>query len=396
MIAYNRERLLNCFYQKEAEIFQQAGLLSQCTAAKLDMSLPAYQTQTHAWARMGLFVLGCFSFATVFGVFMMPFEVILEKTFGVSETDMIPLLLGALIGYLSTEWFIWDKKYFAQGLDDAFLFCGQCSLLGFIATHSLKGDHYSFFFSMMFLIGIISCIRYVDALSALIASFGLTAFVFVQMLDLGEMGKLILPFALMLTAAVLYLTTLILKKKYQEKIYFHFSLKCVYGFSLLLFYLSGNYLVVREGTVTLMNAVIDARHDIPFAWIFYAFTFLIPLGYIYLALHKHDRLLLWIGLATLAFGIYSYHHYYTLLPTEWMLCLVGLILFSITFFTIRALKEKTGGITFVEDPLESNKALLQIQALATVATNAVQPATSQQGTEFGGGSFGGGGAEGKF
>jgi len=50
---------------------------------------------------------------------------------------------------------------------------------------------------------------------------------------------------------------------------------------LLLIYASGNYLVVRELSVNLMDLVLNERRNIPFAFLFYLLTVAIPIGYLY-------------------------------------------------------------------------------------------------------------------
>src|SRR5690606_14713728 len=86
--------------------------------------------------------------------------------------------------------------------------------------------------------------------------------------------------------------------------------------SLLLGYLSMNYLVVRELSESLMNLTITNASDVPFAIVFYVLTFLIPLLYCFLGIKWKDKLVLYSGLLTLAFAFYSIRHYYYFFPIE--------------------------------------------------------------------------------
>ena len=56
--------------------------------------------------------------------------------------------------------------------------------------------------------------------------------------------------------------------------------------TLLLGYLSVNYLVVREIASELMDLEVSLASDIPFAVVFYGLTFLIPLVYFFFGIKR--------------------------------------------------------------------------------------------------------------
>ncbi len=77
--------------------------------------------------------------------------------------------------------------------------------------------------------------------------------------------------------------------------------------TLLLGYLSVNYLVVREIASELMGLNVSLESDIPFAVVFYGLTFSLPLLYFFVGIKNKDRIILYTGLITLALGLSSIH-----------------------------------------------------------------------------------------
>jgi hypothetical protein len=177
---------------------------------------------------------------------------------------------------------------------------------------------------------------------------------------------------------------------------YHKAVPVLKGFSLLLFYLSGNYLVVRELAGVLLNTEIPVGTEIPLAPFFYAFTLAVPVLYIVYALRQKSRLLLWIGLLALAFSVFTIRYYHHFLPPAVALTLGGVLLFMVAYFAIKKLKDKTTGITFQPDR-SANGNLAMAETLITVAQFGQKAAVaSDSNSGFGGGGFSGGGSEGGY
>lgn len=94
--------------------------------------------------------------------------------------------------------------------------------------------------------------------------------------------------------------------------YYRTCLQTVKALALTTFYLGSNYLVVRQGNAAVGH--LPFAPQIPFAPLFYAFTALIPLAYLYYGLRRHDRLVLVMGLLTVASSVFTLRYYRTLLP----------------------------------------------------------------------------------
>ena len=155
--------------------------------------------------------------------------------------------------------------------------------------------------------------------------------------------------------------------------------------------------MVRELSVALLGNEIAPNSDIPFAFFFYAFTFIVPVAYIIFGLKLSNRIMLWIGLLTTGFSIYTFGLYYPIVSIEVALTLGGLIIFAIAYFSIKKLKDKTTGTTFQPDRFINSNDFMHTEALILTAQFGLKPENSVNSPmEFGGGGFSGGGSEGSF
>jgi hypothetical protein len=213
---------------------------------------------------------------------------------------------------------------------------------------------------------------------------------------MGSIGKALLPFILMIYALVMYFISKKLTQKVQCPFY-HKGILILKNFCLILFYSSGNYLVVRELSVLLLGNEIAPNTDIPFSWFFYAFTVIVPVLYILYGLKRQERIMLWIGLLSLGFSFYTIRYYYHILPIEIALTIGGLVLFTIAYFSIKKWKDKTTGITFQPDRFINSSDFINTEALILTSQFDLKPETViESPMKFGGGDFSGGGSGGSF
>jgi hypothetical protein len=141
---------------------------------------------------------------------------------------------------------------------------------------------------------------------------------------------------------------------------------------------------------------------VPFAWLFYGFTFLIPLLYLIFALRRRDRVMLWAGMLTAVLAVFSYKYYHHVLPTETAVTLAGALLLALAYLSIRLLKQPGAaaryGLTYLNEEEVSKEGPLNAEALLVSEGlgHSVQQPQPEPGFEFGGGDFGGGGAGSKY
>ena len=168
---------------------------------------------------------------------------------------------------------------------------------------------------------------------------------------------------------------------------FYLILKLI---SLICFYIAGNYFVVRELSVDLMGFKLSEGEDIPFAYLFYGFTVLIPLCYIYWGVKKKSILFIRVGLIITALSVITFEYYFSL-GTSVTITLSGALLITIALLLFNYLKKPRNGFTRENIILNQSdsKDLTAFVVSQTLGGNATQ---TDDESYFGGGEFGGGGA----
>ncbi len=129
--------------------------------------------------------------------------------------------------------------------------------------------------------------------------------------------------------------------------------------------------------------------EIAFALVFWFLTFLIPLGYIFLAFREKNLTFLVIGSAALITSLVTVQYYTAFMPAEWAITLLGLVGIGSALLLIRYFSVERAGFIYARDE-NAGVGLLagNIIAMEVAGNLPDQP----QGTAFGGGEFGGGGS----
>lgn len=387
MIVYDKNLLDNLSLVEEAKSLQSAGFISKEQKDLIKKELPAFKRQSNILVRLGFFLLGSFLYISVCGVISLV---------GLSSERIffeICCYIFAVVGFAGAE-FLANQNYYEHGLDDASIL-GALLNVGFAIGITTEGYE----IVIAFFVAIASFFmykRYLHLVSMLIFCISVSALLFYAMFEFGAIGKAILPFVTMLFAAGFYFFTKNLINKLTES-YHYKGLLWANTFCLILFYLSCNYLVVRELSVELLGNEVLPGQDIPFSYFFYAFTFIVPAVYLVQALRTKDRIMLWISFLAVAFSIYTIRFYHSVLPIEVALTLGGMVLFTIAYFSIRKLKNNEVGVTFKPDRINNSNALLNAEALIVASTFGLKPEVKTESPmEFGGGGFSGGGSDGSF
>jgi uncharacterized membrane protein YgcG len=145
----------------------------------------------------------------------------------------------------------------------------------------------------------------------------------------------------------------------------------------------------------MMNLYIPEGSDIPFAFIFYGLTVVIPAVYLYFGVRNKDLVLIRVSLAAIAFSVFTFKYYFSLGHHEITFTISGVILIGISLSLFRLLRKPKNGYTreklMVEKWAEANPEAILISQ--TMGGNQVAP---ERGFEGKGGSFGGGGATGNI
>jgi hypothetical protein len=372
-----------------AQHWQRRGLLTPAQQAAIDAAYPVAYYRPNNWLRLLLFG------STLVGAFTgLGFMVLItdgrlkELAYGV---------LALLAAVAALEFLIKESRHYRSGVDNALLYCALLAwgfLVGYVGqdvtTGSLASPTLWIWLLPMLLALVAALIRYADPLVAA-GCFGVAIALLVNLLLQSSLGRLLLPFGIMAAAGVLLLALRQLPAR-ADYFYYRSAGLVIRTLALAVFYAAGNYLVVREGNAELLGGG-SPSPQIPFAPLFYAFTAGIPLLYIVLGLRRHDRLLLTMGLLTLAFSVYTLRYYRTLMPPEIAATLGGAVLLLSTLAALRYLRTPRHGFTAAADKGATPQ--FNLESLV-VAQTAHAPAAPEVGFQFGGGQSGGGGAEGSY
>ena len=395
--AYNPTWAFHTALLAHATRWQRQQLLSAPQLATIEAAYPLDYYRPVWPLRVGLFLFAWLGVSMAGGFSLL---IIGHSTFATGA-----FYSAACFGVL--EMLIRERRFYHCGADNALLYAGLGSIAALIfyvfPTFIWQGERFDqfstangdLFLPLMLVLTLLiaATVRYADAL--------VTATAFVTLLFLvalfgmrTPLGQALLPFLLMGTAAGALLIYRILTLRLANTSLADYYANCLLALKILglaVFYLGGNYLVVREGNAELHH--LPTSEQVPFAAVFYFFTAGIPFLYIVLGLRRADRPTLLMGLLALAFSIFTLRYYRSLLPPEIAAVLAGAVLIVAAGALLRALRPARFGFTSMpDDELRHFNLENLIQAQTAHAPSA--PATGS--FEFGGGQSGGGEATGQF
>jgi hypothetical protein len=386
MKACNTTDLYNKYVQEQAsEAFHTVCISDETyknilVAHRYEIYTPNY------FIRIGLAVL------TIVAILF--FALLVGLLFNISGSGSLFFFLFflALICYTTLELLVKQKHYYNAGVDNILML----ATVIFIVSAFFIED-YSDQFLIITVIVVIIClwlsIRFTDAFMAMISYTALFAFVFLLYIKLGNIAQITAPFVMMTVSVIIYFTA---RKFYSKEklLFYRFSFKAVILLSLISFYASGNYFIVKELSNEMFNLQLQLNDPITFGWFFWIFTVVIPPAYIVYGIQKRDFIFLRTGLLLLAVTIFTVRYYHAVIPVELAMLIAGLILIIVSYVLIRYLKTPKHGFTFANTGFVSRE-ILNAEALIIVQTFG-KKATVDNHIKFGGGSSGGGGATGNY
>jgi hypothetical protein len=229
--------------------------------------------------------------------------------------------------------------------------------------------------------------RYLDLLTTAGAVLSFAGILFYNFYEAGGILQEIIPFVFILAFGILYAGIKRVKRNKKYTLWTN-NLIVVEVISLLFIYAAGNYLVVRELSVNLMELVLEEGENIPFAFLFYALTVIIPVGFLFFGIKNKDIVLLRVSLVALAFSVFTFKYYYSLGHTEITLTLAGALLIGAAIMLMRYLKIVRNGFTG-ENILSERWANMNVEAF--VISQTMGGNVAHQGSDAGGGGESGGG-----
>ena len=398
MKAYNVDIIKNSFIKKKAAFWHANKLISEKQFTDILQHYSKGFPTPNVFVKIGLFIFICFIALASLGIYSLLFPPFMYDGGGVTGFWIFTNFLFSVACFFILEYLIREKNIYNFGTDEALLYIGLVflAIAIFLITDEIASDSPLLFFFAALPFIAFAVMRYADRIATLALSFCVYAILFLLIMKIGDVAKLIMPFALMLFSAVLYFQC----KKYKTKpelFYWSSCIELVEFIALLVFYTACNYFVIRESSVEFFNMNLQAGENIPLAFVFYILTAGVPILYIYFGLKQKDKTLLWSGLVLLAASALTFKYYFSLGHPEIALTVAGIVLILVAYFAIKYFKTPKHGITFEEQTdedsfLKTNAEALIIVESLTQKSNQV----SQDGVEFGGGQSGGAGSGGSY
>lgn len=387
--AYNHEWLYNLAVVKESKGWKKQSFITQEQFQKITEAYKTSFYHPNFIVRILLFVATILALSGVTGLFAL-------VTLGIDEGDMFIstacIFYGVVSFFFLEKLFIQQNHHYKSGVNEALLYHACGFTIGGIMGVVDFNEHIAFLACLLILS--FAAIRYLDLLCTIAATLSLAGFVFYEFYNFGGIFQQIIPFIFILFFTPVYFFTRSFKKKSEFKFWYN-NLLIVEALSLLFIYVAGNYLVVRELSVEMMDLYLEEGQDIPFAFIFYGLTVLIPFAYLYFGIKNKDLVLLRVSLIVLAFSIFTFKYYFSLGHPEITFTLAGITLLIISIVLLHYLKIVRNG--FTRDNIVTEKwANMNAEAFIISQTMGGNQLTVKEQFKGGGGGFGGGGASGGY
>jgi hypothetical protein len=386
--AYNNTWLYNLLVTKESKRWHKSGFISKEQVLKIQDAYVSGFYHPNFIIRILLFVAALLALSGVTGLGGL---MIADAEDEVIWVCCILYGIGSFV--ILEKFFISKNNHFKSGVNEALLYHACGFVIG--GTIALtEGDSLVIFISCI-LVFTFASIRYLDLVTTFAAFCSFGGFIFFELYDAGGVYQQVIPFTFIIVFGALYFVIKKLQKQKRLSSWTN-NLILVEGLTLLAVYASGNYFVMRELSISMMDLYLEEGQDIPFAFIFYVLTVSIPVSYLYFGIKNKDVVLLRVSLLAFAFSVFTFKYYYGFGHPEYSLTLAGALVIIATLMLLNYLKTYRNGFTR-ENLLAEKWGSMNIQAIVisqTMGGNHVP--VQQEGFKGGGGEFGGGGATGNY
>jgi len=382
--AYNHTGLLNLHIVKEANRWTKSELITAAQRQAIRAEYPVSFYHPNIFIRILLFIATFIALSGVTGMLVLIFGDAINN-----ETAIYTLMLfyGLVSFAILDLMFIATQNHYKSGVTEALLYHAAGFTIG--GAMGLT----DFEVSTMAIIVLVVCgfaaFRYLDLIATVCAFCALAFFIFYRLYEAGGVVQQITPLVLIAVFTGVYFIVRKVSRNPETEVW-EDVLLIVESLSLVLIYVAGNYFVVRELSMELMNLYLEPGDDIPFAWLFYGLTVLIPVGYLYFGLKKKDFALIRVSLIAIAFSVFTFKYYFSLGHPEITLTLAGAVLLTVSLLLFRYLRTPRHGYTR-ENLLDEKWANANLEGfIVSQSLGGNQVTTSDVETGGGGVSRGGG------
>lgn len=386
--AYNPEWIYKLHVIKQTKLWMKHDLIShdQFTAIQDCYKTPLFHPNIAI--RILLFVATLIASSGMIGIVMLMFS-------GAGETAIaIICMLSGIGAFWMLERAFINNNHYKSGVTEGMAYMA-CGLVIVGVSMLVDFDIVTIIQLTCLVVFGLAAFRYLDLMLTLAFMGSLSWMIFYHSYEAGGIFRSIIPFVFMFLFSAGYFILRKLNKRDDLRLWGD-NLLVIEVCCLLLIYAGGNYLVVRELSVSMMNMVVEPGQDIPFSLVFYFFTVAIPVIYLWTGIRSKNIVLLRVGLVALSFSVFTFKYYYSFGHPEITLTVTGVISILVAVLLMRYLKEIRNGFTS-ENILTS--ALTNLNAEAFIISQTMggnQPGKVEANEVGGGGRTGGGGASTSF
>jgi hypothetical protein len=388
MIAYSSQWLEALQVRRQAARWHRKNMIGTAQYEAILAAYPVGFYTPNVFVRIGLAIFCWVLVSSAFGIFsLFILDAGGEKTIGVGLLFFGGGLLVALESIISA------KHHYRSGIDDALLYVALSCFVGGLVLLVVPRADEEFLSSCVLALPVLifGAVRYIDKLVTVLAFLCLLAVVFLTVLKIGSAGRIVLPFVLMAYAAAGYFLVRRLKGRPALRLW-SACLDALEGLCLITFYVSGNYFVIQ-----VLSEVLFDQPDVPMVFVFYAFTGVVPVLYLFFGLRQRDRVLLRAGMVLLVLSVLTFQYNFSLGHPEVLATVAGAALVVFAYVVIRLLKRDDLIFTYAqeaEEPEEDQE--LESFVINETFAKSVQSQAPVGENPFGGGQFGGGGSGGNY
>lgn len=390
LIAYNLDELTKKLSLAKAKEWRKSEVLTEAQWKSIKDRYSTELFSPNVVIRILLFIVSLFGLSMSLGVFSLIFSGFYDAF---ADNFLIAVrvsvfIYGLLLLYFGETLFFKEKKHYKSGITEAIVYVAYSFIYFGVLGESQPNELAYYFLGVIFLSFI--TIRYHDIIPLLGAIGCFVLFLFSTFNSILSL----IPFVMIVSFGALFVASQFVQKKVNQLIWEdHFIL--LDSLALLMVYLGGNYFVVRELSVSMMGLELAAGEDIPFAFLFYGFTVLIPIGYMVWAIVKKSILFIRVSLITLTLTAFTLKYYFSLGHPEITVTIAGAVLISVAITLMMYLKTNRKGFTRnqIITSKWDNAEMSSFIASQTLGGHQINESDGFAGK---GGEFGGGGASGSF
>jgi hypothetical protein len=384
--AYNSSWLKNLHIVKEAKQWMGSGLISKEQLEKIAEQHPSPFYHPNFIIRILLLLATFIVLGAITGLLILAVMDVDEAALAI-----LSILYGLISLAVLDRVFIASKNHYKSGITEAILYHSILFIMmGCIDFFEDSPAPYAVVLGVVFAF---AAYRYLDLISTAGALGAFAWLVFYLLYQAGAAVQQVIPIVFIVLFTPLFFVFRKLRRNPEAEPW-DACLTVAESICLLFIYAAGNYLVVRELSIELMNLELQDGQDIPLAFVFYGLTVIIPVLFLYFGIRNKDLVLIRVSLVVLAFSVFTFKYYFSLGHHEITLTVGGIIMLLISVSLLRWLKTPRNGYTR-ENILNEKWANSNAQAFIVSQTlgGASQP---EHQPDWGGGESGGGGAASKF